>query len=100
MPYHGVENRGLLTSLHTKEIKYVTKRIMGSGEMAQHLRVLAVLPEDSGSSSSTHMTVLQWSVTQVLGDITSCSGLCRQPPLKWSMYTHAAKYPYTEYFKN
>lgn len=62
--------------------------------MAQQLRVLAVLPEDPGSISNTHMTVLQWSVTQVLGDITSCSGICRQPPLKRYMDIHAAKHPY------
>lgn len=44
--------------------------------MAQHLRVLAALLEDLGSSSSTHMTHLP--VTPVPGDLTPQHKTCRQ----------------------
>ena len=68
-------------------------RAQGVGEMAQHLRVPATLPEDPGSVLSPRG--FQPFVITVPGGPTPCSGLCGHYILMWYRDIHAGKTPIT-----
>jgi hypothetical protein len=64
-------------------------KLLGAGEMAQRLRVPAVLAEALSSAPRTHMAIHN-SVTPVLGDLTPSSSL---HSYQVCTYMHAGKTP-------
>jgi hypothetical protein len=66
---------------------------LGTGEVAQWLRALAVLPEDQGSIPKCPHNGSQLSVSPVLGDLTPSSELLQQHTCVWCTDAHAGKIP-------